>query len=93
MKSTQPSAVMERALDAARDNPRASASIAAVAGVGMIYVLFFVKHKVRRRANASSQGARMNAMSKGRGAHDISVVPLGQVHCVVAKVSLSVYSG
>lgn len=47
MKITEPSLVVERALDAARDNPRTSASIAAVAGVSMIYVLFFTKRQVR----------------------------------------------
>ncbi|CAM9109271.1 unnamed protein product [Sphacelaria rigidula] len=48
MKSTQPSVALEKALDAARDNPRTSASIAAVAGVSMIYVLFFTKRQTKR---------------------------------------------
>lgn len=43
----KPMAMLEAALDAARDRPRASASIAAVVGVGAILVLMSSK-KVHR---------------------------------------------
>lgn len=45
-RAEKPLAMLEAALDAARDRPRASASIAAVASVGAILVLFTASKKV-----------------------------------------------